>query len=164
MEEHKAISRRDAMKMAISLIGGLIGTALGIPAIAYILGPAIKTDQANWIRVSSLSTIELGTPTLLKPRVIRQNGWVVDEEEVGVYVLTEDGRNYHALSNICTHLGCRVRWIAEREQFFSPCHNGVFDKHGYVVSGPPPRPLDEFETKIEDGDLFIQLPALRRTS
>lgn len=164
VEEHKNISRRDAMKVAISLIGGLIGTALGIPAIAYILGPALKKEEANWIRVSSLSTIELDTPTLLKPRIVRQDGWIEEEEEVGVYVLTEDGRNYHAMSNICTHLGCRVRWIAEREQFFSPCHNGVFDKHGYVVSGPPPRPLDEFETKIEDGNLFIQLPAVRRSS
>jgi Rieske Fe-S protein len=162
MEERKDISRRDAMKVAISLIGGLIGTALGIPAIAYIIGPALKKDEANWIRVSSLSTIELGTPTLLKPKVTRQSGWIEDEEEVGVYVLTEDGRDYHAMSNICTHLGCRVRWIAEREQFFSPCHNGVFDKHGYVVSGPPPRPLDEFETKIEDGNLYIQLPAIKR--
>ena len=164
MEKHKEISRRDAMKMTISLIGGLIGTALGVPAIAYLIGPALKTDQASWIRVGSLSTIELGTPTLFKPKVTRQNGWIEDEEEVGVYVLTEDGRNYHALSNICTHLGCRVRWIAEREQFFSPCHNGVFDKHGYVVSGPPPRPLDEFETKIEDGNLFVQLPAFKRPS
>jgi len=89
---------------------------------------------------------------------------MVEEEEVGVYVLTEDGRDYLAMSNICTHLGCRARWIAEREQFFCPCHNGVFDKHGYVVSGPPPRPLDEFETKIEDGNLYIQLPAFKRTS
>jgi len=164
MEEQKDISRRDAMRVAISLIGGLIGTALGLPAIAFLIGPALKKDEANWIRVSSLSTIEVGTPTLFKPRVIRQNGWIEDEQEVGIYVLTEDGRNYHALSNICTHLGCRVRWVAEREQFFSPCHNGVFDKHGYVVSGPPPRPLDEFETKIEDGNLYIQLPANRRSS
>lgn len=164
MEKHEEISRRDAMKMAISLIGGLIGAALGIPPIAYLIGPAMKSDGADWIRVSSLSTIEPGTPTLFKPKVTRQNGWMVDEEEVGVYVLTEDRRNYHALSNICTHLGCRVRWIAERVQFFSPCHNGVFDKHGYVVSGPPPRPLDEFETKIEDGNLYLRLPAIKRTT
>lgn len=162
VEKHEEISRRDAMKVAVSLIGGLIGTALGIPAIAYILGPALKKEEANWIRVGSLSTIELGIPALFKPKVTRQNGWIIDEEQVGVFVLTEDGRDYHAMSNICTHLGCRVRWIAESEQFFSPCHNGVFDKHGYVVSGPPPRPLDEFETKIEDGYLYIQLPALRR--
>lgn len=162
MEEHKDVSRRDAMKIAISLIGGLIGAAIGIPAVAYLIGPALKKEEANWIRVSSQSSIELGTPTLLKPRVTRQSGWIVDEEEVGVYVLTEDGRDYHAMSNICTHLGCRVRWVAEKQQFFSPCHNGVFDKHGYVVSGPPPRPLDEFETKVEDGNLYIKLPAIKR--
>lgn len=162
MEKDKDISRRDAMKVAISLIGGLIGTAIGIPAIAYLIGPALKKEEANWVRVSSLSSIELGTPTLLKPRVTRQSGWIVDEEEVGVYILTEDGRDYHAMSNICTHLGCRVRWIVEKQQFFSPCHNGIFDKHGYVVSGPPPRPLDEFETKVEDDNLYIKLPAIKR--
>lgn len=164
MEKHEKLSRRDAMKMAISLIGGFIGTALGIPSIAYIVGPSLKSEQGDWLRVSSLSVIEIGTPALFKPRVTRQNGWMVEEEEVGVFVLTEDGRNYHALSNICTHLGCRVRWIAENEQFFSPCHNGVFDKHGFVLSGPPPRPLDEYEIKIEDGDLYIRLPAVRRLS
>jgi Rieske Fe-S protein len=164
MEEHKGISRREAMKTAIAVIGGVIGAALGIPAITYLIGPALKKDQANWVRVSSLSKIELGTPMLFKPKVKRQTGWIEEEQELGVYVLTEDGREYHALSNICTHLGCRVRWIAERQQFFSPCHNGVFDKHGFVVSGPPPRPLDEFETKIEDGNLYIQLPAIKRTS
>jgi len=37
--------------------------------------------------------------------------------------------------------------------------NGVFDKRGFVVSGPPPRPLDVFETKIENGELSILLPA-----
>ena len=164
MQKDKEVSRRDAMKVGISLIGGLIGAALGIPAIAYIVGPALKKDQGSWLRVGSLSKIETGTPTLFKPTVTRENGWIVDEEQVGVYVLTDDGRSYHAMSNLCTHLGCRVRWIAERQQFFSPCHNGVFDKHGFVVSGPPPRPLDEFETKIEDGNLYIQLPATRRPS
>jgi Rieske Fe-S protein len=35
---------------------------------------------------------------------------------------------------------------------------------GKNVSGPPPRPLDEFTAKIEDGNLFVQLPPFRRTS
>ena len=162
MENQEDISRRDAMKSAIALIGGLIGTALGLPAIAYLIGPALKADQAEWILLGALSAIELGTPTLFKPRITNRNGWVSEDVQVGVFVVTEDGREFHAMSNICTHLGCRVRWIAEQQQFFSPCHNGVFDKHGFVVSGPPPRPLDEFATKIEDGNLYVQLPAIRR--
>ena len=164
MENQEDISRRDAMKSAIALIGGLIGTALGLPAIAYLIGPALKADQAEWILLGALSAIELGTPTLFKPRITNRNGWVSEDIQVGVFVVTEDGREFHAMSNICTHLGCRVRWIAEQQQLFSPCHNGVFDKHGFVVSGPPPRPLDEFATKIEDGNLYVQLPAIRRSA
>lgn len=165
MEKKEKVTRRDSMKLAISLIGGFISAALGIPAIAYIIGPARKADESeNWIRLGSLAKIEIGTPALFKPKVKRQSGWIVDEEELGVFVLTEDGQNYIAMSNICTHLGCRVRWIEENEQFLSPCHNGIFDKFGYVVSGPPPRPLDVFETKVEDGSIFIQLTLTQRST
>lgn len=165
MDTKDYVSRRDTLKLAISLISGFIGTALGIPAIAYVIGPAMKSDESqNWIRLGSLSKIEIGTPTLFRPKVKRQNGWVVDEEKLGVFVLTEDGQNYIAMSNICTHLGCRVRFIKEKEQFLSPCHNGIFDKLGYVVSGPPPRPLDVFQTKIENGEIYIQLPVNQRVT
>jgi Rieske Fe-S protein len=164
VDNQKDLARRDAMKVAITAIGGLISAGLGIPAIAYILGPALKAGQVEWVLAGSQSKIDIGTPTLFKPRVTRQSGWVAEEEEVGVFIVTDDGREFHAMSNICTHLGCRVRWIAESQQFFSPCHYGVFDKHGFVVSGPPPRPLDEFTTKIEEGNLYIQLPATRRTA
>jgi Rieske Fe-S protein len=48
-----------------------------------------------------------------------------------------------------------VRWIPDTQRFFCPCHNGVFDKTGSVVSGPPPRPLDQYETKVENDQLYI---------
>jgi Rieske Fe-S protein len=48
-----------------------------------------------------------------------------------------------------------VRWIADQEVFLSPCHNGVFDREGKVISGPPPRPLDRYEVKIENNQLLI---------
>lgn len=138
------------------MIGGLISTAMGIPAVAYIIGPALKRNEIrNWIRLGSLSKVELGTPTLFKARVERRTGWIVEEDRLSVYVLSDNGRDYVAMSNICTHLGCRVRWIAERNQFYCPCHDGVFDRQGNVVSGPPPRPLDRFETKVEDEQVFI---------
>ena len=52
------------------------------------------------------------------------------------------------MSNICTHLGCRVRWVSGQEEFFCPCHDGVFDIDGNVVSGPPPRPLEAFTVNL----------------
>jgi len=165
MNEKDDVSRRDTMKLAITAIGSIIGAVLGFPAIAFIVGPATKTSEStNWIRFGPLSRIETGVPELFKVSVDQTTGWIEDEKEVALYVLTENGRDYLAMSNICTHLGCRTRWIPDQEQFFCPCHNGVFDKHGYVVSGPPPRPLDMFESKIENGELYILLPAISRSA
>lgn len=156
MKNHHSCTRRGFLSLATGAIGGLISVAMGIPAIAYIIGPALKGTKAeSWLRLGSTTKIELGVPTLFKTNVTRQAGWIVEKEEISSYVLTENGRDYVALSNICTHLGCRVRWVAEQEQFFCPCHNRVFDKEGNVVSGPPPRPLDRYETKIEKGQLSI---------
>lgn len=156
MGEKMQVSRRRFLGTATWVIGGLINAALAIPAIAFILGPALKPGKTqDWIRLGSTAKVELGTPTLFKVKVQRQTGWIVSEEQLSVYLLTEEGRDFVAMSNICTHLDCRVRWVSDREKFFCPCHNGIFDKDGSVISGPPPRPLDRYKVKIEDGQLFI---------
>lgn len=156
MDGKNSIDRRNFLSVVTFAIGGLISAAMGIPAIAFIIGPALKRVQKNnWIRLGSTAKVELGVPTLFKAKITTQTGWVVDEKEISVYVLTDNGRDFAAMSNICTHLGCRVRWIADREQFFCPCHNAVFDKEGNVVAGPPPRPLDRYEIKIENDQIFI---------
>ncbi|MEK7324726.1 MAG: ubiquinol-cytochrome c reductase iron-sulfur subunit [Chloroflexota bacterium] len=150
------ITRRHFMSVAIAAISSFIGAAVSLPGIAYIIGPALKKEAEDWVSLGAISKVEPGSPTLFKTTIERQTGWITDQEEVSAYVLTEDGQNYVAMSNICTHLGCRVRWLAEQERFFCPCHNGVFGKDGSVISGPPPRPLDRFETTVRDGVLFIR--------
>jgi menaquinol-cytochrome c reductase iron-sulfur subunit len=157
-EQKKEISRRNFMQLTIAAIGGVIGLTLGIPAVAYIIEPALKSKEVqSWIRLGSTSKIELGVPTLFKSTIQQQTGWITSEEELSVYVLTEDGRDYVAMSNVCTHLGCRVRWISDQGKFICPCHNGVFDKTGKVLAGPPPKPLNRYEVKVESNDLFIRM-------
>jgi Rieske Fe-S protein len=68
----------------------------------------------------------------------------------------------HVFSDICTHLACKVTWHEDQQHYISPCHDGHFDIDGGVVSGPPPRPLDIYATRIENGELFVQLPAIKR--
>lgn len=156
MSDKKEVSRRDFLGIATFSIGGFISLVMGIPAIAYIIGPALKTkEEQNWIPLGATSKVEVGTPTLFKAKVERQAGWIVNEEELTFYVVTEDGREFSAISNVCTHLGCRVRWVSDQEQFFCPCHNAIFDRNGGVVEGPPPRPLDHYEVKEEDGQIFV---------
>jgi Rieske Fe-S protein len=157
-EEKEKVSRRNFLAIATGAIGGLIGIVIAIPAVAYVVGPALqRRSQENWVRLGPTSKVELGNPTLFKTVVESQTGWIVSEDEISIYVLTEDGRDFIALSNICTHLGCRVRWISDQGQYFCPCHNAAFDKSGEVASGPPPKPLDQYETKVEDDQLFILL-------
>jgi menaquinol-cytochrome c reductase iron-sulfur subunit len=150
------VGRRGFLGLATWAIGGLISLGFAVPGLAYLLGPALrKQEEERWIPLGATSKVELGTPTLFKANIQRQTGWIVNEEQLTVFVLTEDGREFTAMSNICTHLGCRVRWIADQTQFFCPCHNGVFDKDGNVLAGPPPRPLDRYPVKVENGQILI---------
>jgi menaquinol-cytochrome c reductase iron-sulfur subunit len=144
------------MKAAIIGIGGLISAAYAIPAIGYIIGPAIKQGSSDWIKLGPISKVELNVPTLFKTVIQSQTGWITAEEEISAYVLSEDGQTYVVMSNICTHLGCKIRWIAEKNGFFCPCHNGAFSKDGAVTGGPPPRPLDRFESKVEEDILYVK--------
>ncbi len=154
-EEH-VVSRRNFMKAATVTIGGLIGAVIAVPGISYIVGPALKNEETRkWLPLGSVRKVEVGTPTLFKIKIERRSGWIIDEDEISVYVLTVNGRDYAAISNICTHLGCRVRWIPDQEHFFCPCHNGIFDKEGNVVAGPPPRPLNRYEVKVENEQVYI---------
>jgi len=152
----KDLGRRRFLSAAIVAIGGVITAVVGIPAVAYLVGPALKQQVEEWVQLGSVKKVETGTPTLFKVTLKHQTGWVTSEEELAAYVLTEDGQNFVALSNICTHLGCRLRWIPEQGKFFCPCHNGIFNKDGSIVSGPQPRPMDRFQTKLDNGILFIK--------
>jgi menaquinol-cytochrome c reductase iron-sulfur subunit len=156
MGDKNELSRRNFMQAAIWGIGGLIGIGFGVPAVAYVVGPSLKSQQAQtWMRLGPTSKVELGTPTLFTFTSQTQTGWIVNSEEVSVYVLSKDGRDYIAMSNICTHLGCHVRWITDQNLFFCPCHNGEFDVNGTVISGPPPRPLNRYEVKVENDQLYV---------
>lgn len=156
MAEEKQMGRRSFFGTVTWLLGALIGAVYAIPAIAYLIAPALQREEENeWLSLGSTSRVELGKPTLVKTTIERQTGWITNQEELSVYVLTENGRDYVALSNICTHLGCRVRWIDDQEEFFCPCHNGVFDKDGTVLDGPPPRPLDQFEVRVQDDQIQV---------
>lgn len=57
-----------------------------------------------------------------------------------------------ALSAVCTHLGCIVKWQPAEQEFLCPCHAGRFTVEGTVISGPPPKPLEALPVALV-GDL-----------
>lgn len=60
-----------------------------------------------------------------------------------------------AVSLVCTHLGCIVKWDGQRQRFQCPCHDGFFDQTGKVISGPPPAPLEPLDVKIMRDKLIV---------
>ena len=55
----------------------------------------------------------------------------------------------------CTHLGCAYHWDESKSEFLCPCHTSLFSIDGQVTSGPAPRPLDRYETKVEGKKLWL---------
>jgi cytochrome b6-f complex iron-sulfur subunit len=72
-----------------------------------------------------------------------------------VIVIQTGGGEYRAFDAACTHLGCLVQWQAEKQQFYCPCHTGLFDGAGKNVSGPPPRPLEAIRVKDEGERVIV---------
>jgi cytochrome b6-f complex iron-sulfur subunit len=60
-----------------------------------------------------------------------------------------------AFSLICTHLGCIVEWQANNKEFYCPCHDGLYDEFGEVLSGPPPVPLEQIPVKVEGDHVTV---------
>jgi menaquinol-cytochrome c reductase iron-sulfur subunit len=157
LEDEGGISRRKLLITGVGVMSGAIVATVAVPATLYVAGPIQEEGAAQeWIRLGSASSVEAGTQTLMKATVERRAGYLTTTEELSVFVSTAGGVEFLALSNICTHLGCRVRWVDEQDGFFCPCHNAIFNPDGSVATGPPPRPLDRFETKVEDGQIFIR--------
>ena len=159
------LGRRDFIKATVATIGGLIGALIGIPSVVYLISPSLRAQEAtDLIDLGPLENYPVGIPTRFDFTLTKVNGWERTATNYGLYVVRKSDSEVRVFSDICTHLGCRVTWHPDQEHYISPCHDGHFDILGKNISGPPPRLLDEFEMKIEDDALYIQLPALRRTS
>ena len=65
----------------------------------------------------------------------------------GIVVRTAEGE-VRAFSAVCTHLDCTVQFKTDTSQLWCACHNGLYDLGGNVVSGPPPRGLEQFVVKL----------------
>ncbi|MGB8214810.1 MAG: ubiquinol-cytochrome c reductase iron-sulfur subunit [Anaerolineales bacterium] len=150
------ISRREFITLTTAAVGTFIGAVIGLPAIAYVIGPALQTTSSDaWIPLGKLESFQIGLPTLTTFTRSQVNGWEKTVDSYGVFVLRKSQTEVAAFSNVCTHLGCRVNWHADQQQYICPCHNAHFDINGNIVSGPPPRPLTTYATRVENGLLSI---------
>ena len=70
-------------------------------------------------------------------------------------VLQPDPGQFIALSVVCTHLGCVIKWQQDQQFFLCPCHAGKFSKTGQVLGGPPAGPLPSYPVAAKADQLVI---------
>ena len=61
------------------------------------------------------------------------------DEKMAIYK-DEDG-GIHALSPICTHVGCEVKWNNAELTWDCPCHGARYSYDGRVLNGPATKNL-----------------------
>ena len=138
------ISRRTFVDWIIK--GGIFTTLAGmlLPALSYLWpvmgrGPSMEMEEVG--RVEDIPV------------------WGSKKVIVGgsALLLIRTPKDFKAYSAICTHLGCIVDWDGRKQEIVCPCHAGIFDIEGRVVTGPPPKPLPFYQVNVADGKIFVKI-------
>jgi Rieske Fe-S protein len=133
---------------AVAAIGAALSGLLGV----FALKPAATANRDRWIRAGALSDLEKDIPAARVLVVPRVDGWYRERAPQTVFLVWDGEKQVRAVSATCTHLGCQVHWEAKDKHFRCPCHGGVYDATGKVLAGPPPRPLDSVDARIDSAD------------
>ena len=159
MSGSNRISRRDFIKATTGVVGGIIGVVFGIPAIGYLIAPALREDKAGApVTIGKLEDIPVGQFHPFSFTITKVNGWERTASNYGGYILRKSESEILVLSSRCTHLSCTVNWDEENRVFICPCHDAAFDAEGKVVNGPPPEPLGHFEYSVDTEGIITIVP------
>ncbi len=96
----------------------------GLEEAAHFVGDRVRVPE------SSPADVRAG-----EGRVIKVGG-----DHVAVY--RDPGGEVHALSAVCSHLGCIVSWNPAERSWDCPCHGSRFGYDGEVLQGPAVRNLE----------------------
>jgi len=138
-------SRRKLLDFLLKL--GIFGWLASIfyPVISY-LRPLPQSGSVGPVRLTRGETA----------KIERDKFTIVPAGAKRLLVFEDPAGEVRALDAKCTHEGCTVRYVAGESLIWCACHNGRFDLHGRVLSGPPPRPLAEHAVHREsDGTIVV---------
>lgn len=129
------------------LLGGwavAFSVSILYPILRYVIPPRVTGPIVNSVTLP------------LKASQVRTNSGVIFKfgQEPGLLIRTGQGE-FKAFSAICTHLDCTVQYRNDSQQIWCACHNGIYDLRGRNVSGPPPRPLEEFKVNLREEEIVV---------
>ncbi len=147
-------SRRRWIRLALGTVSAAITALLVVPLGRFFALPALRRRRPTWFEVGPIEQFRVGEIVFTPLKPLTAPVWPEAAPRMGVFVSRKPDGSFDVFHNHCTHVGCPINWSPQADRFFSPCHGGVFDRDGRVLAGPPPRPLDRYEWKIENGVLY----------
>jgi menaquinol-cytochrome c reductase iron-sulfur subunit len=153
-------TRRSFFGVLVGSISAVVGAMMAVPLVRFALHPVLHGGGgADWFALGSpeeLAAAAAAEPLRAEVSFRRVDGWRATTVKQTVWVTRGATGGLLVLSATCPHLGCVAVWHGDRGRFVCPCHNGNFDRHGEVLSGPPPRGLDPLPVKVEGGKLWVK--------
>ena len=133
-----------------TLLSWLLG-ASAVTSFGSFLYPVIKFLNPPQISEAAVDEVVAGKVQDLKPN----SGKIVKFGNKPALLVRVSETEWKAFSAVCTHLNCTVQYQESSRQIWCACHNGTYDMSGRVVSGPPPKPLEEFPVLVRGDELVI---------
>lgn len=147
-------TRRGLFAAASIALGGLLGLALAVPGVAYLLDPLNRKRRAGAFEaIATLGELKVGEPKSYAILAERQDAWVkYPREPVGSVWLVRQASKpaVVAFTAECPHLGCAVNLAADGKSFLCPCHTSSFNFDGKALNAIPPRGMDTLEVEGVD--------------
>jgi Rieske Fe-S protein len=164
----RIVSRRWLLFKAGIALNGVVGIALAVPVLRYLLAPWRRDTGFNsWTSLGPIDTFPTGETRLAHYKNPSRRSWDGQTDNVACYVRREGNSQFRVFAINCAHLGCPVRWFPQSQLFMCPCHGGVYHSDGSRASGPPERGLFTYNWQIVSGELQIdagQMPTLSNSA
>jgi cytochrome b6-f complex iron-sulfur subunit len=125
--------------------GGVLASLVSFvyPLLRYLVPPRVADLGGDEVVASKVSDLKPNSAKIFR-----------FGNRPGLLLLTKEGE-YQAFSATCTHLSCTVQYRTDLHQIWCACHNGLYDLNGRNVSGPPPRPLENYQVHVRGDDLVV---------
>lgn len=82
---------------------------------------------------------------------------VVAAPRDSILLVRTSSTSVQAVSDICTHAGCGVRYDHVNQVLVCPCHGSTFTLGGLVIQGPASRPLARYPTQLDPSSNLLTI-------
>jgi len=137
------MNRRTVLNYFLGSSIGATISAIVYPVIQFLIPPVVSEAAQSNVVAATANELPPGTAKIFK-----------FGSSPGLLLRTPTG-DVRAFSAVCTHLNCTVQYRAALEHTSCACHDGHYDINGKNISGPPPRPLEQYEVNVRGDDIIV---------